>query len=203
MLLWSLERRGAVRGRYTGWETTVDKSRQLENSLRWQRAVREEVGRRKSVLWRGCGEGLVYWRFSQDWCRVELSILEGGLPLGIREGGRECEKRVHTLDIHPETLRFIGKDAWEVMSKGMQTYTQHHKRRQLFRLSSDPQACEFLQQSSWNIMPLTTLPPFVTASVVLTLNSNIREKRCSSPFMWMLTSSHRPFFFLFVLWGCE
>ena len=27
------------------------------------------------------------------------------------QGGRECEKRVHTLDIHPEALRFIGKDA--------------------------------------------------------------------------------------------
>lgn len=58
---------------------------------------------------RGCGESLLDLKFSQDWCRVQLSILKGGLPLGIREGGNV--KRARTLDIHPEALRFIGKDA--------------------------------------------------------------------------------------------
>lgn len=47
-------------------------------------------------------------------------ILKEGLPLVSREGGNV--KRVCTLDIHPEALRFIGKDA---ISKSVQKYTHN------------------------------------------------------------------------------
>lgn len=77
--------------------------------------------RRKSVSGRR-RESLLYGKFSKDWCWVN-EYSKRRTSSGDRGGrGRECET-VHTLDIHPEALRFTGKDAWEAVAKGMQIYT--------------------------------------------------------------------------------
>lgn len=95
--------------------------------------------------------------------------------MGSQEG---TVKGVHTLDIHSEALRFVGNAAWEAMSNGTQAYTYNTiKGDSIVDFPQILTAVNFSNKVLATSWPLPNLPPFVTATMMLTLKSNTRGKR--------------------------